>query len=252
MSKVDSHSRSLFLFSILMNNTKVCLVTGASSGIGLAIAKALIEDGFTVIVTARRMERLKSLNLPVEDAIAGDLNSPGLQDAIENHIYEKYGRCDFLFNCAGTIEAGTIDDIDIDKLTAMLRLNIESTFRLTYKFLKRFRKQGSGHIVNISSVLGTKVRPTAGGYAATKFAMEALSEALRMELTGTDIKISCIEPGLVYTELHNHWKVHPKDSMNIHQPLSVDDIVQTVRFILAQPEHVRIPKLMILPKDHNI
>jgi NADP-dependent 3-hydroxy acid dehydrogenase YdfG len=123
---------------------------------------------------------------------------------------------------------------------------------LTYKFLKLFKKQGFGHIINISSVLGTKVRPTAGAYAASKFAMEALSEALRMELTGTNIKISCIEPGLVMTELHNDWDIHPKDSMGIHEPLTVDDIVRTVKFIMEQPEHVRIPKLMILPKDHNI
>ena len=167
-------------------------------------------------------------------------------------FFDKYGKCDFLFNCAGTLEVGTIEDIDIDKLTSMIRLNVESTFRLTYCILKRFKKQGFGHVLNISIVLGTKVRPTAGGYAATKFAMEALSEALRMELTGTNIKISCIEPGLVMTGLHDDWKVHPKESMNIHDQLTVENIVDTVRFIMNQPEHVRIPKLMILPKDHNV
>jgi NADP-dependent 3-hydroxy acid dehydrogenase YdfG len=118
--------------------------------------------------------------------------------------------------------------------------------------LKRFKEQGSGHIINISSVLGTKVRPTAGAYAATKFALEALSEALRMELTGTNIQVSCIEPGLVMTELHNSWEIHPKDSMNIHEPLEVSNIVDAVLYIINQPAHVRIPKLMILPKDHNI
>lgn len=236
-----------------MNSTeKVCLVTGASSGIGNAIAKALTEDGMKVIVTARRFERLQNLDIEPDDIIPGDLNSPDLQDKLEKHIFTRYGKCDFLFNCAGMIESGTIEEINIERLTAMLRLNVESTFRLTYKFLKRFKEQGYGHVVNISSVLGTKVRPTAGGYAASKFAMEALSEALRMELTGTNIQVTCIEPGLVLTELHNHWKVHPKDSMSIHQPLNTGDIVSTVRFILNQPDHVRIPKLMILPKDHNI
>lgn len=73
-----------------------------------------------------------------------------------------------------------------------------------------------------------------------------------MELAGTPIKISCIEPGLVMTELHNNWAVHPKESMGIHHPLTVDDIVDTVKFIMQQPEHVRIPKLMILPRDHQI
>ncbi len=235
-----------------METSKVCLVTGASSGIGFAIARSLNDDGHKVVVTARRLEKLKELNISDNDILVGDLNSVDLQNDLETHIYEKYDRCDYLFNCAGMIESGTIEEVDIDKMSAMLRLNVETTFRLTYKFLKRFKKQGFGHVVNISSVLGTKVRPTAGGYAATKFAMEALSEALRMELTGTNIKVSCIEPGLVLTELHNSWKVHPKDSMNIHTPLSPDDIVNTVRFIMSQPDHVRIPRLMILPNDHNI
>jgi NADP-dependent 3-hydroxy acid dehydrogenase YdfG len=234
------------------NKEKICLVTGASSGIGFAIAKALHSDNYAVIATARREDRLQELQLDSNDLLNGDLTLPDFQDYIESYIFDRYGRCDFLFNCAGTIEVGTIEEIDIDKITSMVRLNVESTFRLTYKFLKRFKKQGFGHIINISSVLGTKIRSTAGAYAATKFALEALSEALRMELTGTNIKISCIEPGLVMTELHKDWKVHPKESMKIDEPLNVENIVDTVKFIMRQPEHVRIPKLMILPKDHNI
>jgi len=236
----------------MIDNNRICLITGASSGIGFAIAKALHADNFKVIATARRLDKLNELRLDSNDIFAGDLNLPDFQDSIVDYIFNKYGKCDFLFNCAGTLEVGTIEDIDIDKLTAMIRLNVETTFRLTYKILQRFKKQGSGHILNISSVLGTKVRPTAGGYAATKFAIEALSEALRMELTGTNIKISCIEPGLVMTELHNDWKVHPKESMNIHNALTVDNIVDTIKFIINQPDYVRIPRLMILPKDHNI
>jgi len=236
----------------MIDNKKVALITGASSGIGYALARALKTEDFQVITTARRLEKLKELAIEESDIFAGDLNSTDFQDKIINHIFSEYGKCDFLFNCAGILEVGTIEEIDIDKLTSMLRLNVETTFRLTYSVLKRFKKQGFGHVVNISSVLGTKVRPTAGGYAATKFAIEALSEALRMELTGTDIKISCIEPGLVITELHKDWKIHPKESMNIHEPLTVDNIIETVKFIIHQPTHVRIPKLMILPKDHNI
>ncbi len=150
------------------------------------------------------------------------------------------------------IEVGTIEEIDIDKMTDMLKVNIEATFRLIYKILKQFKNQGFGHVINISSVMGTKVRATAGAYAATKFALEALSEALRMELVGTNIQVSCIEPGLVMTELHKNWGVRPKDSMGISEPLTVDDIVNSVKYIMEQPEHVRIPKLMILPKSHNI
>lgn len=236
----------------MKNESTICLVTGASSGIGHAIAKALINDDYTVIVTARRKERLNELEIPEENIFAGDLNSIDFQNKIENHIFLKYGKCHYLFNAAGMLEVNPIENIDIDKMCSMMRLNVETTFRITYSFLKRFRQQGFGHVINISSVLGTKVRPTAGAYAASKFAMEALSEALRIELTGTNVKVSCIEPGLVMTELHKDWEIHPKESMDIKAPLTVEDVVETVRFIMNQPSHVRIPKLMILPKDHNI
>lgn len=236
-----------------MHNTdRICFVTGASSGIGNAIAKALHADHYTVAATARRLERLQALGLDSADVFAGDLRDAAFQDSVIDSLFRRHGRCDYLFNCAGTIAVGTVEEIDIDKLTSMIRLNVEATIRLTYAFLKRFRQQGFGHIVNVSSVLGTKVRPTAGGYAATKFAIEALSEALRMELSGSAISISCIEPGLVMTELHNDWEQHPRESMKIHEPLSVDDIVRAVRFIMAQPPNVRIPKLMMLPRDHVI
>lgn len=233
-------------------NNKVCLVTGASSGIGLGIAGYLLANGFAVVATARRSERLAALRDEGADILTGDLTQPGIQKALENLVYHKYGKCDYLFNCAGTLEVGSIEDTDIGRMAAMIRLNVEATFSLTYTLLKRFKQQGFGHIINISSVLGTKVRPYAGAYAATKYAVEALSEALRMELSGTDIQVTCIEPGLVMTELHNRWPVHPKDAMDIPEPLTVKDVINCVEFIIGQPGNVRVPKLMILPKDHQI
>lgn len=234
------------------NNDKICLITGASSGIGYAIAKALLEDGYRLVLTARREERLNAFQSEMVDIVPGDLTNNEFVDSLDQYVIDKFGKCDILINNAGMISVGTIEDIDIEKISKMIRLNVEASFRLTYRFMKQFKKQGFGHLINMSSVLGTKVRPTAGAYAASKFAMEALSEALRLELIGSNIKISCIEPGLVMTELHDTWEVHPKDMFDIRDPLVPEDIVETVRFVLKQPDYVRIPKLMILPKDHNI
>lgn len=232
---------------------KVAVITGASSGIGKATAIALYKEGVKCIVTARRDDRLTGLLNEIDAIkITGDIAGPEMPSRLLQTALEKHNRCDIFINNAGTLHVGAIEDVDIDKLASMARVNVEAAYRSIYVFLKHFKKAGQGHIINISSVLGTKVRPTAGGYAGTKYAIEALSEALRMELTGTKIKVSCIEPGLVMTELHDEWETHPKEMMDIKEPLSADQIAEKVIYILNQPDHIRIPRLMIIPDDHNI
>jgi NADP-dependent 3-hydroxy acid dehydrogenase YdfG len=142
-----------------------------------------------------------------------------------------------------------VADVDIEKMCKMIRVNVEAAVRLTYVAAKHFVKVGSGHLINVSSILGTKVRPNAGVYAGTKYAIEALSEALRMELAKTNIKISVIEPGVVNTELQNHFAVHPREALGITQALEPSDIARCVRFLLEQPAHVRIPIMMVLPGE---
>ncbi len=235
-----------------MNNNKICLVTGASSGIGYALAKALKEDGYHLVLTARREERLRELQSDRVDIVPGDLTDNEFVDSLDQYVINKFGKCDVLINNAGMITAASIEEIDIEKVCRMMRINVEASYRIIYRFMKLFKKQGYGHLISMSSVLGTKVRPTAGAYAGSKFAIEALSEAMRLELIGSNVKITCIEPGLVMTELHDDWEVHPKEMFDIRDPLTPEDIVETVRFVLKQPDYVRIPKLMILPKDHNI
>ena len=99
---------------------------------------------------------------------------------------------------------------------------------------------------------GIKVRPTAGAYAGTKYAIEALTEALRLELAKTDIGVACIEPGLVQTELHRDWKVPPAQGLNIPRPLQPEDIARVVRFMLEQPDHVRLPRILAVPADQEL
>ena len=159
---------------------------------------------------------------------------------------------DVVVNNAGTMVAGKIDDLDLDKMAQMIDVNVTAAFRMSYVACRHFKAAGAGHLINISSVLGTKVRETAGAYAGTKHAIEALTEALRMELSGTDVSVCCVEPGLVLTELHDAWEVHPRESLGIDPPLAPEDVARSVKFVLEQPPHVRIPRVMVLPGAHKI
>jgi NADP-dependent 3-hydroxy acid dehydrogenase YdfG len=233
---------------------KVAIITGASSGIGVAVAKNLNEADMKLVVTARREERLRRLSESLQECVVipGDITDPDLSERLLEAAKASFGACDVVVNNAGFIQVAAIEDIDIDRICNMVRVNVEAAYRMAYVALKHFKKVGCGHLINTSSVLGTKVRPTAGAYAGTKFAIEALSEALRMELAGTDIAVSCVEPGLVLTELHKDWAIHPTEMFGISDPLLPEDIARGVRFILEQPKHVRIPKMLMLPGQHSI
>lgn len=232
---------------------KVAIVTGGSSGIGQAVARELAALGAQVLVTARRAERLTELAEQIGALpVVGDIVDPALPDRLIETACRELGSVDIVVNNAGLNEVGSIATIDIDRVCEMVRVNVEAAFRLAYCAVRHFQQRGRGHLVNVSSVMGTKVRATAGAYSGTKYALEALSEALRMELAKTDVQVSCVEPGLVLTEFHQHWPVHPTESMEIPNPLQPEDIARCVRFLLTQPAHVRIPRLMVLPGEHVI
>ena len=232
---------------------KVAVITGASSGIGLAVARELHSLGMHLVLNARREKLLKKVAGELNaEIIAGDISSPNMPDKFLKMALDVYGKCDVVLNNAGIIETGDIKTIDIDKVCEMIRINVEAAFRVAYTFVRHFLGQGHGYVINTSSVLGTKVRMTAGAYCGTKYAIEALSEALRMELAGTAIGITCIEPGLAMTDLHRDLAEHPSKQMHIKHPLQPEDIARCVRFALTQPEHVRIPKIMVLPGEHQI
>lgn len=234
---------------------RVGVITGATGGIGTAVATSMSEAGWRLVLSARSAEKLDALASQLQApavVIPGDLRDVSLPQALLSAAVEKFGRCDLCFNNAGILEVGLIETIDVERVCDMVRVNVEGAFRVAYVFLQHFVREKMGHLINISSVLGKKVRPTAGAYAATKFAIEALSEALRMELNKTDVQVSCIQPGLVMSGLHNRWEIHPSELLGIAEPLQPSDIARMVLFLLDQPPHVRIPQLMILPKGHEI
>ena len=237
-----------------MNDLKkasVAIVTGASSGIGYAVAEMMLEAGMKVVVTSRSTSRLQPLKAKYNhcELVPGDIVEVGLPQKLIEKALNKFGTVDIVFNNAGVMHAASIEDTDIDQMCEMVRVNLEAGVRMAYTALKFFKSKGKGHLINVSSILGTKVRPNTGVYASTKYGIEALSEALRMEVAKTGVKVSLIEPGVTETRLQSHFEKHPKDVLGITQPLAPEDIARCVKFILEQPEHVRIPVMMILPGE---
>jgi NADP-dependent 3-hydroxy acid dehydrogenase YdfG len=230
-------------------NGQVAVITGASSGIGRGLAVELDRAGMKLVLTARRADRLEQLAGELADCVCvpGDITDPAMPQRLIGAATERYGRCDVVFNSAGVMHAATIEDVDVEVMARMIDVNVAAATRMAYVALKHFKQVGSGHLVNVSSVLGTKVRETTGVYAGTKYAIEALSEALRMEVAKTDVKVSVIEPGLTRTELQDHFPVHPSEKLGITRPLEAADVARCIRFILEQPPHVRIPVMMIMP-----
>lgn len=229
----------------------MAVITGASSGIGRGVAEELRALGMNLVLTARRRDRLYELAHRLGNAavVVGDITCDQMPQRLIDMALSEFGRCDVVLNGAGTMYAGPIEEIDVDTICSMVRVNFEAMTRMAYVSLKHFKSVGSGHLINISSILGTKVRPNTGPYAGSKFAVEAFSEALRMEVAKTDIKVTVIEPGIVKTELQDHFEVHPCTLLGVSNPLLPADVARCVRFVLEQPSHVRIPVMMVLPRD---
>jgi NADP-dependent 3-hydroxy acid dehydrogenase YdfG len=230
---------------------QVAIITGASSGIGRGVAHELDRAGMKMIITGRRADRLEELagELSEAEPVPGDLTEISLPDRLVTAAIDRFGRLDVVFNNAGIMDTAPIESADIERLCANARVNFESAVRMAYTALRHFKEQGSGHLITTSSILGTKIRPTAGVYAGSKFGVEALTEALRIEVAGTGVRVGCIEPGLVNTELQDHFEVHPREMLGMKQPLEPEDIARCVRFMLEQPAHVSIPRMMVLPSE---
>jgi NADP-dependent 3-hydroxy acid dehydrogenase YdfG len=231
---------------------QVGVITGASSGIGAAVARDLARAGMRLVLTARREDRLAAIarEFPRQvSVVAADIVDPELPGRLLERAQQDFGRVDVVFNNAGIMDAGPIEKIELDRIVLMVRVNVEAAFRLTYEAVRLFKRQNSGYLINTTSILGTKVRPTAGWYAGTKFALEALTESLRMELAGTNVRVSALQPGLTDTELQDHWEVHPKVAQNVKAPLVPEDLARVVRFLLTQPAHVRVPKILVIPGE---
>ncbi len=233
-------------------NGRVALVTGASSGIGYATCLELAQAGVAITATARRKDRLDALVAQIEvvggkaAALDADITDPQTPARLFDLALERFGRADIVVNNAGVMYDGRLTDVPFEKIQAMIDVNITAAYRITHEAVARFRKQGHGHLVQTSSILGLKVRPGASAYSGTKHALEAITEGARLELADTDIKVTAIEPGYIVTELHSHWDVKPNERMGI-EGLQPGDVARCIRFVVEQPGPVLIPKLLVVP-----
>jgi len=179
---------------------KVALVTGASSGIGEATALKLQELGFTVYGAARRVDRMASLASRGVKVIAMDVTDDASMEAGVERIVAEAGGVDVLVNNAGYGSYGAVEDVPIDEARAQFEVNVFGAARLTQLVLPHMRAKRSGTIVNVSSMGGKIYTPLGGWYHGTKFALEALSDCLRLETAAFGIRVVVVEPGVIHTE----------------------------------------------------
>ena len=187
-------------------NNQVVIVTGASAGIGEATARMLAREGAHVVVTARRRDRLEVLQREIEVAggralaVTGDITSAEDRERLLRESLSLTGRIDGLVNNAGYGQRGPIEIIPIETIRQNFETNLFSLIALTQLVMPIMRKQGSGRIVNISSVAGKIARPLSSVYDATKHALEAISDGMRGEMAPFGVKVVAIEPGFIITE----------------------------------------------------
>ncbi|MFJ6573441.1 SDR family oxidoreductase [Streptomyces sp. NPDC091292] len=233
---------------------KVVLITGASSGIGEATARRLAAAGHHVVLGARRADRLHALAKEIEtragDAFALDLDvtDPGSVRSFVAAAHERYGRVDVLVNNAGVMPLSRLDALRVDEWDRMIDVNLRGVLHGIAAVLPIMGAQREGHIVNISSVSGLRVDPTAAVYSATKYAVRALSEGLRQE--SRDLRVTVISPGLTRSELTESIgdrgvKGAVEGQMGIAIPATA--IGDAILYAISQPAEVDVNELVVRP-----
>ena len=243
-------------------DAKVAIITGASSGIGAATAIALAEEGAQVVLAARRIERLNEVAQKIE-ALGGKA-LPIVTDASDetqvNDLVQKVnttlGRIDILVNNAGIGGLGTIEDSDPAEWRRQFDLNVLGLLYATHAVLPIFKAQGVGHVVNLSSVAGRITRAGMGVYSATKWGVNAISEALRQEVHKDNIRVTIIEPGMVATEfIDNITDPVAKQALEARfkavTPLQPEDIARAIAYAVTQPPHVNVNEILIRPTQQE-
>lgn len=244
---------------IISKMNKIALITGATAGIGRATARALAANGFDLILTGRRKDRLDELEAEIKKesncrVISLNFDIRNLDETTQayNALPEEWKAVDVLINNAGLavgmepIQEGFVDDWE-----RMIDTNVKGLLYITRLVSPQMVKQGSGHIVNISSIAGKEAYAKGNVYCATKHAVQALTQGMRIDLLPHGIKVSSVAPGAVETEFSVvRFKGDNDKADGVYKgftPLFAEDIAETILFIVTRPPHVNIDDVLIMP-----
>jgi NADP-dependent 3-hydroxy acid dehydrogenase YdfG len=240
-------------------NGTVALVTGASSGIGEATARALAASGAQVALAARRKDRL--------DALAGELGGLAIETDVTDRdqaiaavetTASELGRLDIVINNAGVMLLGPIVDAPVEEWDRMISLNLQGLLYVAHAAIPHLLREAESDprrvadLVNVSSVAGRRVGVGGGIYQATKHAVGVFSEALRQEVTSRYVRSSLIEPGATESELVTHVREEVRSALNPiadSEKLRAEDIADAIVFIVTRPRHVAINEVLVRPTE---
>ncbi len=242
-----------------MNNNikgKVVIITGASSGIGLATAKHLASLGAKVSLAARRKDKLDQLVSEIEKAggtakaFAADVSKRNEVDALIATTISSFGKIDVLFNNAGVMPVSLLENLHYEEWERMIDINIKGVLYGIGAVLPHFKARKSGHFINVSSVAGHIVAPSSSVYSGTKFAVRAISEGLRQEVKPYNIRTSIISPGMTESDLTDSITdeaIKPMIGAIKQLAIPAESIARAVAYVISQPENVDVSEMIIRP-----
>jgi NADP-dependent 3-hydroxy acid dehydrogenase YdfG len=230
---------------------RTAVITGASSGIGAATARALAAEGFRTILGARRLERLQEVAGETGgEAIALDVTDP---DSVERFA-AAVGECDVLVNNAGgALGREPLAEADEEKWRWMYEANVMGTMRMTRALLPRLIESGDGHVVAVTSIAAIEPYRGGAGYNAAKHAQRATLRVLRQELLGEPVRVTEIVPGMVETEFSLvRFGGDAEAAERVYagmEPLRAEDVAECIRWAVTRPSHVDIDEIVVRPRD---
>jgi len=239
---------------------KVVVITGASSGLGAAAARRLAADGAKVVLGARRLDRLQALaaelNLPAQAAVETDVTDAAQVQALVEAAVSIHGRIDVMLNNAGLMPHSPLERGKIEDWDRMIDVNLKGVLYGIAAALPHMTRQKSGHIINVSSVAGHKVRAGSAVYAATKAAVRMLSEGLRLEVKPYNIRTTIISPGAVESELPQSL-TEPDMAKNVAAfydayAIPANSFARVVAFAISQPADVDINEILFRPTAQEL